>query len=559
MQNGNLKLQDLFNGDRIFNIPKYQRAYSWIEENLEVFFDDLKNQRGEKSYFLGTLLFHQRNNEGEYEFLDIVDGQQRLTTIIIFMKELLVKLQDQNSKKISKKTHARYIFDGYSYKLELENEDSSYLHDYILGTKSTSGIKIETDSQHNLLYAKEYFQVKLSKLKLIDLERFFDVLINSDVILYVVNNISDATQIFELLNDRGRKLTKLEGIKSFLMYRIGCLNLKNIEQPINDIQDSFSHIYRIIEASELDEDDVLRYHTIAFEKSKTDDYDKSSKYIKDKINVFFEKGIEDIQIKNEMMTYVYNLKNSFNLCKEIDDNEYKYDDLNKLFMIGRVYPFYPLLIHLKQTQPKKLKIFISDLIKFTFRAALVGLRNDNEGFYRYIRTGEDYSDLFKWIVNDNWWNINSRVEEVIEYNNYYEWLSTNIVRYILFSYENHLRKGKGYPLLTVDDYFSTKKREKLSIEHITAQKSSISFSDSFKENYLHSIGNLVIDTTSSNSRKEKKEVKEKLKEYRGAPLMSQNKINDYKIKWNDLKAVKGFIRQRDNTIKKFIREELLHI
>ena len=405
MQNGNLKLQDLFNGDRIFNIPKYQRAFAWDDDNLESFYDDLKNQRGSKSYFLGTLLFHQRDNKGEYEFLDIVDGQQRLTTIIIFIKDLLLCLHENKSRKVTKKTHARYVFDGYAYKIELENEDSSYLHDYILEDKSLKGIKIETAAQRNLLNAKRYFKKKLQELDLSDLENLFDVLINSDVILYVVNNISDATQIFELLNDRGRKLTKLEGIKSFLMYRIGCLNLKNNDQPIDDIQASFSHIYRIVEASELTEDDVIRYHTIAFEKAKTDDYDKPSKYIKDKINNYFEKGIKDVQIKNRILSYVSNLKTSFSICKEIDNNEYNYPHIDKLRMIGRVYPFYPLLMHLKKTSPDQLKDFTGDLIRFTFRASLIGLRNDNEGFYKYIREGEDYRDLFKWIIDDNWWNI----------------------------------------------------------------------------------------------------------------------------------------------------------
>ena len=51
LQNGASTIQELFNGDRIFNIPKYQRAYAWDKENYEAFFDDLKNQRGDKEYF----------------------------------------------------------------------------------------------------------------------------------------------------------------------------------------------------------------------------------------------------------------------------------------------------------------------------------------------------------------------------------------------------------------------------------------------------------------------------------------------------------------------------
>ena len=63
MQSGNSTIKELFNADRIFNVPKYQRAYTWIDENLSDFLDDLINHRGNKSYFLGTLLFHQKKKQ----------------------------------------------------------------------------------------------------------------------------------------------------------------------------------------------------------------------------------------------------------------------------------------------------------------------------------------------------------------------------------------------------------------------------------------------------------------------------------------------------------------
>lgn len=299
MQNGNMKVEDLFNGDRIFNIPKYQRTYSWDEENLESFIEDLKNQRSERNYFLGTLLFHQRENRGEYEIIDVVDGQQRLTTIIIFMKVLIKILKDRNSQTISGKTHSRYIYDGESYKLELENESNAFLQNYILSDEESS-CNIETPAQKKLLNAKDYFENALKNLQTEKMEIIFNVLKNAEVILYVVNQISEATKIFELLNDRGKKLTNLEGVKSYLMYRIGCLKLKDDgEQSINSIQDNISSIYRIVEKYNVNESDVLRYHTITFEKSKTDDYSAPEQYIKSKINKMFEKQEDDIAIKKK--------------------------------------------------------------------------------------------------------------------------------------------------------------------------------------------------------------------------------------------------------------------
>jgi len=556
MQNGNIKLKELFSGDKIFNIPKYQRTYAWKDENLEYFLEDLLNQRGEKSYFIGTLLFHQKDDRGEYEFIDIVDGQQRLTTIIIFMQSIIKILQSKNSKKVTKKTYSKYIYDGENYKLELENEDNSFLQNAIFNDKDISSL--ETPSQKRLIEAKKYFKQELASFDIEVLERIIDILINSDVILYIVDKISDATQIFELLNDRGRKLTNLESIKSFLMYKIGCLDLKDDgEQSINNIQDNFSAIYRLIEKNAIDEQDLLRFHTIAFEKSKTDDYNDPVKFIKTKINNLFNDK-KDSKIKKEITRYVDKLKNSFNIYENLKTNKQNYIKMDDLVMIGRVNPFYPLMMNLYDNNQEKLDSFISDLVKFTFRATLISLRNDNEGFYTHIRKDEDFTEIFKTVINNNWWNINNRVSEVLEYRNFYEWVNKNIVKYILFSYENNLRAIKGYPNLTIENYFSNNRREKLSIEHITAQKTkSLDFDDDFKENYLHSLGNLVIDTVSSNSRKGNKGIENKISEFTQAPLMSQNEIKEVKVNWKDINEVKAYIDSRNEKIIKFIKNDLM--
>ena len=557
MQNGNVKIKDLFNGDKIFNIPKYQRAYAWEEEHLESFLDDLLHQRSEKSYFLGTLLFHERDTHGDYEFIDVVDGQQRLTTIIIFMKVIISTLLKVKSTAVSQKTYSRYVYDGESYKLELENEDTGFLHNNIF--EDVNPKKIETPSQKKLYDSKKYFKKKLSLLDVQQLERLFTVLISSDVILYVVNKISDATQIFELLNDRGRKLTNLEGVKSFLMYRIGCLNLKDDgEQSIDNVQSSFSSIYRDVERYSINENDVLRYHTIAFEKSKTSDYNSPEKYIKTKINGLFEKGEKDSIIKDKIINYVNRLKESFVIYNDIKENAYKLKSLDQLAIIGRINPFFPLMMRTRKYSQAEFDSFIKSLVKFTFRATLIGLRNKNENFYRYIREKEDYSDLFKSIIDDNCWNINKRVDEVLEYRNYFEWVNKNIIKFILFSYENNLRENGGFPQLSKDVYFSTDSREKLNIEHITAQNAkTLDMDDEFKENYLHSLGNLVIDTTSSNSRKGNNPVEQKVDEYTKAPIMSQNIINKAKVNWDDLESVKEFIDQRNSKIVDYIRMSIL--
>lgn len=557
MQNGNIKLKDLFNGDRIFNVPKYQRAYAWETNNLKDFLDDLLNQRGEKSYFLGTILFHQKPNKGEYEYVDIVDGQQRLTTIILFLKVIISLLKD--SELVTDKTRTRYIYDGECFSLELENEDNSFLHSYILVSTSTQeDIVVETPSQKRLHKSLSYFEKELSSLNLTELERIYTVLIDSDVIVYIVDKISDATQIFELLNDRGRKLTHLEGVKSFLMYRIGCLDLRGDgEQAVISIQDNFAAIYRHIEKHQINENDVLRYHTIAFEKSKTDDYKAPELYIKNKINRMFNGNIDAKSIKTSIVEYVARLKESFEIFCQLKTNSMGLSSLDQLFMIGRVNPFYPQLMYLFHNSKGELDTFIGHLRKFTFKAALIGLRNKNEKFYTELREGTDFVEQFQFVISENKWNINARCDEVLEYRNFYDWVFKPLVKYILFSYENYLRGLGGYQLLKKEAFFSDDRRDKLNIEHITAKRcKNLQFDDDFYGNYLNSIGNLVIDSTAPNSSKGKKDVEKKMPVYIKSPFMSQNEINDENVNWSDLEKVKLFINKRNGKIIDFIKAEL---
>lgn len=96
MENGQKKLKDLFDGRKVFNIPDYQRAYAWDKtRQLPDFLEDIENQSLGRDYFLGTILFQEREEKMQgYDVIDVVDGQQRITTIIIFMKALLGELEN---------------------------------------------------------------------------------------------------------------------------------------------------------------------------------------------------------------------------------------------------------------------------------------------------------------------------------------------------------------------------------------------------------------------------------------------------------------------------------
>ncbi|WP_448550058.1 DUF262 domain-containing protein [Thalassotalea fusca] len=554
MQTGKSTIKEIFDGTRIFNIPVYQRAYSWeVEENLKDFMSDIVNQHEDRSYFLGSFLFHINGARNEFTVIDIVDGQQRLTTFIIFVNVLINRLISCSSSLVSNRTIRTFIKDDDVFKLETSNEDCGFLHEVILGNESFEFVDIKTNSQRLLLEAKQYFTKELEQLDKGTLEKIYKTTVNADVLLYVVDKINTATQIFELLNDRGRKLTDLESIKSFLMYNTGLVS-QHPDQIIKNIQLDFSEIYRLVEKYEINDRDVLRYHNIAFESCPADFQEKPKEFIKSKIiRLVNNQDAKDIAL-NEIKSYSKRLKNSFVIYSKIQDEKHSNINLAHMFMIGRVAPYYPVLMKVYKDENEQFDSLLTAINQFTFRASVVGLRSNGESYlYTRLRNNENVIKLVGEFTKNNWWNINSRAKEAIEYENYYDWLSKNSVRYILFSYENKLRKAKGFPLLTLKEYFTNIEREKLSIEHISAQRAKdVEYDDEFHERYKHSIGNLVIDYAASNSSKGNKNTHDKIEAFNLAPLMSQNEIDATPCNWSDVESIKSFIEQREKMLKDFI-------
>ena len=87
----------LFSGDDVYKIPRYQRAYSWNEDEISVFWEDITS--AEKSYFIGSLVFNLQNYKEGNGKIEIIDGQQRILTITIFaavLRDILKNLGDQD-------------------------------------------------------------------------------------------------------------------------------------------------------------------------------------------------------------------------------------------------------------------------------------------------------------------------------------------------------------------------------------------------------------------------------------------------------------------------------
>jgi uncharacterized protein with ParB-like and HNH nuclease domain len=98
MQAGRSTINDIFNQNKVLEIPFFQRAYVWNTDQWERFLEDMEMVSiTNKPYFLGSVILKQQLTQSTQSVGDrrtVIDGQQRLTTLCIFFKVLSLKLKN---------------------------------------------------------------------------------------------------------------------------------------------------------------------------------------------------------------------------------------------------------------------------------------------------------------------------------------------------------------------------------------------------------------------------------------------------------------------------------
>src|SRR5688572_19299509 len=109
-------LQQLFE-DRLFVVPEYQRGYAWEERQIDELLEDLETLPAGSDHYTGTVVLYLQDAEPvtdrsgtTYKRFDIVDGQQRLTTLTILVDRLSAELQTlEGMDELSRGLRQRYV------------------------------------------------------------------------------------------------------------------------------------------------------------------------------------------------------------------------------------------------------------------------------------------------------------------------------------------------------------------------------------------------------------------------------------------------------------------
>lgn len=236
-------VRDLLGSKRQFVIPRFQREYSWDKKNYQEFLEDMlgnliiKGGRISSSqYFLGTMLFIGNFAEGTEQEIQVVDGQQRLTTITILfsaMSDIFLTLGEQT---LSRQLFA-YIMteddDGNEVRILKSKTSYPFFSYFIQDKEKKMSPDATTEEEHCIKETYEYFRAQLTEAKLksmlkrkhgseivealseIDvLKALRDQVLNSTFISISTTDREQANKIFEILNAKGKRLAYIDLIKN---------------------------------------------------------------------------------------------------------------------------------------------------------------------------------------------------------------------------------------------------------------------------------------------------------------------------------------------------------
>lgn len=355
-------LNEIFN-NTLYRIPDYQRGYAWTPDQLKDFWDDLYNLNEKKQHYTGVLTVkevpaeislsekwneeHWVLKERGYKAFYVVDGQQRLTTSIIFIQALVEVIQNlptnlesavgniyigsfsikdirETFLVVTKPPHN--IIKTYKFGYESDNPSFRFLR-YRIFNEDSSGMVNETFYTLNLENSKRFFIEKIKAVLEIDgesglVELFKKLTVNFKYNLYEIEEDFDVFVAFETMNNRGKKLSNLELLKNRLIYLTTLYDKSELKEDDrlslrNKIDDAWKEVYYQLGRNKnhpLNDDEFLMAHWIMY-------FQYSRKTGNDYIDFLLKEQFTPKKIFEKEEIPVYNLEDFEEITEEFIESE----------------------------------------------------------------------------------------------------------------------------------------------------------------------------------------------------------------------------------------------
>lgn len=524
--------------ERLFVVPDYQRGYAWEIDQWTDFANDIDALVDEEviNHYTGTIVIYQKDNNPtenygieKLELVEVVDGQQRLTTSCLYLSVIINQLVSSGFSEYENKKQ-QYLYCGAKSKVRLNNEANDFFYD-LMKTGNTNTVAI-TIHQKRLLDAYTFFKnhivknIEFHQDKNRYLQNIFDALTRKlNFTFYRIEKESEIGMTFELMNSRGKDLSILELLKNYLMHWIyRNMNQNNEQEDLTSIVNkSWKEVYSNISFSKGNEDQCLKIAWILY-CTHTPKYWNGYRGFKDSslipLRDFSNKSKEDT--KNFISIFTTGLaeisKHYSIVVSPTDSNTITNELLwlNKIHNAGNLSNYLPLIVASRINFQKGLitELQYINILKsleiYSYRVFLFQGRRSNAGVstlyrwaYEVFREKIDINMLPQHIYGlINWYsNETDFREKICSPSDWY--YKRSLLRYTLFEYELELlrNEGKGKtPRLAWSDLTDA------TIEHILPQTpdershwKEVWSTDEISR-YLHDIGNLVLTENNSNYR-----------------------------------------------------------
>lgn len=439
-------LRELLTGKK-YKVPVYQRCYSWSIDEVQELWNDLMDN--DPPYFLGILLL--RRDKGNEKTYEVVDGQQRLATLMLLIRAAVEILEGAREKGKMEK----YLFDedlGTSdvhFILTLNYRDNDTFktllndtHRYLPATwirKSISWKRLEE--------TKKFFHDRLIRLGEDEIIKFIrDKVLELQLIDVHLESDDDVYTFFETLNDRGMDLSIADLVKNRV-----CGLSNDPSEPANKVD----RITDLLGPGKMKP--FLLHYCWALTEN---DPPPPVKKLMDWYDEIIKKEGNEFLIKLEEFASYYS--------ELIDPKKSKSshrDSLTFLKALGatRCYPL--LLVGRKYLDPKEFTRLCQAVELLTVRWSTITQTDAKklEKIYlklaKEIREGTDIDDIIEKIRNQSKDISDNQFEAFFRE---YEPANMQIARYLLLKIDDFLNGGKSVGL----DW------DKLTLDHIIARKLS---------------------------------------------------------------------------------------
>ncbi len=516
-----------FLSDNFLKVPLYQRSFAWEIENIKELFDDIANSYPDE-YFIGTIVV---TDKGDY--LEIVDGQQRLVTISLFFIAVRDFLKEIKEKEKAIAIEGEFILkqsyrdEDKKQRLTLNDVDNEF---YVRNLVMSEDVAPSRASHERLKKAYKFLREYVSNKHkseniggLLDLVDFIkDKLV---IIIVTVSDDVNAFTVFETLNDRGLILSQTDLIKNYLFNRAG--------DRIQEAKDKWTRFTGAIESG-AGEEEILNYIR----------YYWSSKYGLTREKELYKNIKGKIKNKNQAVTLLSNLeKNSETYLAILNPHHTFWDNFPNEC---RVYM--GELLELRLTQNRPLLIALFDIWKNEKEEVKKALKIIVSWSVRNLIIGaigsgtleKKFSEIAKLISNGEITTVRELLDhtkDVIptdeQFQKSFEIASVSksyLARYYLRKLEQAYRSTSE--LKPIED------PEKLNLEHVlpvhpsNLQRDWPYFNEDLHKTYYRRIGNLTLLDKKMNSMIKNGSFNEKKKIYKQSEILITQKLAEY-TKWSD--------------------------